>query len=215
MSRNKKIGFIGFLLSSFFINLSSVFAQDDIVSEWLRFIFIDLGDLAESGDQIFIIYSKIILFFLVFAILFWSSEKVFPEKGKIAGTVSFIIALISVILLPGEVILTIFRTYSAIIGYGFILLPVIVGLVLAYKFANEKEGDHPHLKKLLKGVIFIVIAIVTFSLSATLATEGSDVYSEVAKWAKVGGIICLLVGIFYLVTCWESKKEEAPPVART
>lgn len=206
----KKIGFFGILLSSFFANLVLVYAQEDLLQEWLRFIFIDLGNLAQSGDQIFVIYSKILLFFLVFAILFWSSEKVFPEKKNISGVVSFIISLMSVILIPGETILMIFNTYSIIIGYAFILLPVFIGLVIAYKFANEKEGEHPHLKKILKGIIFIIIAVLTFSLSATLAAEGSDVYFEVAKWAKVGGVICLLVGIFYLLTFWGDKKGAVP-----
>lgn len=208
MSRNKKIGFIGFLLSSFFINLSAVFAQDDIVSEWLRFIFVDLGDLAESGDQIFIIYSKILLFFLVFAIIFWSSEKVFHEKAKIAGVIAFIISLMGVVLLPGEVILTIFQTYSVIIGYGFILLPVIVGLVLAHKFGG-KGGET--WKKALKGIIFIIISIVTFYVSAAMVAEGSDIYVGVAQWVKVGGIIALIVGIFYLLTCWGWESQSTAP----
>lgn len=199
MGRNKKIGFLGFLLGSFFINLNSVFAQDDIVSEWLRFIFIDLGDLAESGDQVFIIYSKIILFFLVFAVIYWSSEKIFHEKARIAGVVAFIISLISVILLPGNVILMIFKTYSAVIGYGFILLPVIVGLVLAHKLGGSGSETW---KKALKGLIFIIIAIVTFYVSSAMIIEGSDLYVELAKWVKIGGIISLIVGIFYLVTCW-------------
>ena len=212
MSRNKKIGFLGFLLSSFFINLSTVFAQDDIVSEWLRFIFVDLGDLAESGDQIFIIYSKIILFFLVFAIIFWSSEKIFQEKAKIAGVIAFIISLMSVILLPGDVIITIFKTYSVIIGYGFILLPVIVGLVLAHKFKGEGNETW---KKALKGIIFIVIAIVTFYVAAAMVAEGSDIYVSLAQWVKIGGIVSLIVGIFYLLTCWGGKGQPATPQAPT
>jgi len=210
MSRNKKIGFIGFLLSSFFINLSAVFAQDDIVSEWLRFIFVDLGDLAESGDQIFIIYSKIILFFLVFAIIFWSSEKVFNEKAKIAGVIAFIISLMGVVLLPGEVILTIFRTYSVIIGYGFILLPVIVGLVLAHKFKGEGNETW---KKALKGIIFIIIAIVTFYVSAAMVAEGSDLYVGLSQWVKIGGVVALIVGIFYLLTCWGGGAQPTPPAS--
>ena len=52
----KKIGFFGILLSSFFANLILVYAQNDFLNDWLRFIFIDLSDLAESGDQIFIVY---------------------------------------------------------------------------------------------------------------------------------------------------------------
>lgn len=212
---NKKIGFIGFLLGSFFANLASVYAEDGLLDEWLKFIFIDLSDLAQSGDQVFIIYAKIILFFLVFVVLYWSSEKVFKEKERIAGTVAFIIAMISVVLLPGDTILLIFNTYSLIIGYAFVLLPLFVGLFLAYKFANEKKGDHPHLHKMLKGIIFIVIAILTFSLSSTLMGLQSDAYFEVAKWARVGAIIALLVGIFNLLTFWGNKEGggAAPPAA--
>jgi len=205
---NKK-KMLSVLLGSFFANLILVYAQDGLLNDWLRFIFIDLSDLAESGDQIFIVYFKIILFFLVFTVLYWSGQKVFHEQPKIAGTVAFIISLASVILLPGHFIILIFNTYSIIIGYAFILLPVIVGLFLAYKFADEKKSEHPHLKRLLKGIIFIVIAILTFSLSATLTASGSDVYYEVAKWARIGGVICLLAGLFYIVTCWERKKDRA------
>ncbi len=197
----KKIGFLGFLLSSFFVNLSPVYAQEDLLSEWLRFIFIDLGNLAESGDQVFIIYAKIILFFLVFAILYWSAQKIFHEKNRIAGVVSFVISLMSVILLPGDIILMIFKTYSVMIGYAFILLPLITGLIIAYKL-GDKAGGSETWKKFVKGLIFIIIAILTFYLAAALIAEGSDAYVVVAKWAKVGGVVVLLVGIFYLLTCW-------------
>jgi hypothetical protein len=208
----KRIGLLGILVAAFFGMVVQVYAQEDLLSEWLRFIFVDLSDLAQSGDQAFIIYSKMILFLLIFVVLYWSTEKVFKEKERIAGTVAFIVALISVVMLPGEIILLIFQTYSTIIGFAFVLLPVIIGLVLAYKFANKKEGGHPHLKKILKGIIFVVIAIMTFSLSATLAASGSDIYVEVAKWAKIGGVIALLVGIFYLITFWGGgEKEGAPP----
>ncbi len=205
----KKIGFLAVLLSSFFANLTPVYAQEGLLSEWLKFIFIDLSDLAQSGDQVFVVYAKIILFFLVFVILYWSAEKVFKEQGRIAGTVAFIISLISVVLLPGDMILLIFNTYSAIIGYAFILVPVFIGLFIAYKFANEKEGGHPHMKKMLKGIIFIVISILTFSLSTTLMGLESDAYLEVARWARVGAVIALLVGIFYLLTFWGGKGEAA------
>lgn len=197
----KKLGFFGILLSSFFANMLPVYAQEDIVNEWLRFIFVDLGDLAESGDQIFIIYAKVILFFLVFAVIYWSSAKIFHEKNRIAGIVAFIISLMSVVLLPGTIILMIFKTYSAIIGYAFILLPLIVGLILAYKLGGKGGGSETW-KKFVKGLVFIVISILTFYLAAALIADGSDVYMEVAKWVKIGGVVALLVGIFYLLTCW-------------
>ena len=204
----KKLGFFGILLTLFFANLVPVYAQEDIVQEWLRFIFVDLGDLAESGDQIFIIYAKIVLFFLVFAVLYWSAQKVFPQKNRIAGVVSFVISLMSVILLPGDIILMIFKTYSVIIGYAFILLPLIIGLIIAYKLGGKAGGSETW-KKFVKGLIFIVVAILTFYLAAAMIAEGSDVYVEVAKWVKVGGVVALLVGIFYLLTCWTGK--EATP----
>lgn len=205
----------------FLVSLAPVHADDegilpDILEDWLKFIFIDLGDYAEGGDEIFVIYAKVILFLLVFAVLFWSADKIFHEKARIGGTVAFIVALISVILLPGEVILMIFQTYSVIIGYLFILLPVIIALFLAYKFAGDKENmdKHPHLIKMVKGIIFIAVALFIFSLVGNLSSYGSDAYLEVAKWAKVGAIICLLIGLFFLLTFWEKPKASgAPPAA--
>lgn len=187
----------------------SVLAEDDIITEWLRFLFVDLSYLAESGDQIFVIYFKIFLFFLIFAVLFWSAEKVFSEKGRIAGVVAFIIALISVIWLKEDWILLIFGTYSVIIGYLFLLLPLIIGGVLAHKMAGEAEG-HEHIQRIIIGLVFLVISIISFSLSTSLYAEGSSEYFDVAKWARIGGIITLLVGIYYLVTFGKFSKDKKP-----
>ncbi len=192
---------------SLILNAIVVFAQDDFFNDWMRFIFVDLSNLAESGDQIFVIYFKIFLFFLVFAVLFWASEKVIHDKKNISVTVAFIIALMSVILLPAEYVLMIFSTYSIIIGYIFIVLPVIVGIVLANKLADEMEG-HDHIKRIIKGIIFIVIAILTFSLSTTLISQGESVYYEVAKWAKIGGVVTLFVGIYYIISMGKKDKDE-------
>lgn len=199
-----------FLCVSLIINSLSAAAQDDFFNDWMRFIFVDLSDLAQGGDQIFVIYFKIFLFFLVFAVLFWSAEKIFKEQKPIAITVAFVISLMSVILLPQGFVLMIFSTYSAIIGYVFILLPVIIGAVLATKLAGEMKG-HEHVRRIIKGIIFIVIAIITFSLSSTLMSEGDNIYFEVAKWAKLGAAISLFAGIYYILTFAKEETKKPSP----
>lgn len=202
----KKMGMFGFLISSLIINASLVFAQDDIVTEWLRFIFIDLSELAQGGDEIFVLYMKIILFFLVFSVIFWSAEKVFSGKRNISAVVAFVIALVSVMLLPGDIILLIFKTYSAIIGYVFILLPVIIGAILANKLGEEAKW-HPHVKRVVKAIVYFLIAWLTFTLSTTLMSYDSEIYYDVASWAKVGGMICIFVGLYYLITMGKKEGE--------
>lgn len=197
MNKNKLIlGLI--ILSLFFINIVPVLAQS-VIDEWLRFLFLDMSALAQSGDQIFIIYFKILLFFLVFSVIFWSAEKVFHEKKPIAVTVSFVVSIVSIMLLPGEIILFIFNTYSAIIGYVFVLLPLVAGGILAQKLGSEWKW-HPHVERLVKGLIFIGIALLTFSLSTTLLSYDFELYYDVAKWAKVGGWFCIIVGVYYIIS---------------
>ncbi len=186
------------LMVSLFANVVSAQEEDgflpDIIEKWLKVFFIDLGDWTKSAPETFVIYSKFLFFWLVFAVLFWGAEKVFKDRKNIAGIVAFILAIISVALTPSSVMLFLFETYRTVISFFFALLPFIIGLILSHRIGGEETW-----KRILKAIIYIAMAVVTFALSGTLYAVEDSLYTEFADWAALGATIALIVGIAKLI----------------
>jgi len=167
------------------------------IEKFASFLFFDLSNLAKSPGNAFVIYAKFIFFFLVFSVLYWgiSTIKGIGENKRIAGVITFLFSLISTIMLPNELIGFIFTTYSALIGFFFAFLPFIVGLILSHRIA----GGDGKWQRILRGIIYIIMAVFTFALVGTLEAFNDPLYDQIASWAAVGAFVALLAGIFALV----------------
>jgi len=165
----------------------------DIVEDLARFLFVDIANLRNSDDM-FVIYSKFLFFWLVFAVLYWGTSKVFKENKNIAITTAIIISIITIVMIPRSMMLFIFESYSVVISFIFGFLPFIVGFIIAHKAA---AGDEKW-KRILRGIIYIFIGVFTIGFVGALAGLDDPLYAQLGKWASFGGFIALIAGIWNL-----------------
>ena len=201
---NRKKVLLLFVSLVFMVSLVAgvVYAEVDTflpepIEKFARFVFIDLSDLAKNSENAFIVYTKIIFFFLVFSVFYWgmSNIKGIGENKRLAGVITFLFALISTIMIPNRLINFIFATYSAVIGFFFAFLPFIIGLILSHRVA----GGEGKWQRIFRGIIYIAMAVFTFALVGTLEAFNDPLYDKVASWAAVGAFAALLAGIFALI----------------
>jgi hypothetical protein len=202
IGRKKVFLLLASLLFTISLFANSAHAQTDdsfmpeIIEKWAKFLFFDLSDMAKSGSDVFVIYSKFLFFWVVFAVLFWGASKVFGDNKGIAATLAVIISIITVVMIPKSMMIFIYESYSTVISIAFGLLPFIIGLIIGHR---ALEGDETW-KRILRAIIYILMAIITFAFVQTLRGLDDRLYIEMAKWAEVGAFISLIVGIWSLFT---------------
>lgn len=187
----------------FLISPYLVFAKNDympeIMKDFLKWLFMTLPENARASDDAFVIYFKFMLWILVYAIIYYGSKKVFHDSNRIAGTVSFIISLAGVMLIPDEILLFIFKEFSSVIAVLLGLLPVLIGLYVRHKIPAEH--------RLMRTVVLILIGLVallfgTYMVGYAENASGTDaeLYGDVGQWASLGGVVALFMGVFGFLT---------------
>lgn len=189
---------VSLVIMGLFANI--VFAQKetflpDIVEKTARFLFVDLGAMTNTAPDTFVLYSKFIFFILVFSIFYWGASKAFAQNKRIGGTIAFIFAIIGTVLIPKSFMIFLFETYAQVIGFAFGILPFVLGLIISH---SVFKGDETW-QRILRGGIYILMAVFTFALVGTLRGFEDTLYIELAKWAEVGAFISLIVGVFVLI----------------
>ena len=101
---------------------------------------------------------KFVLWLLLFAVLFSVSGPLFKGRKAIAGIVAGVIALISVVMIPGQMVLTIAYEYSGIATFIFLVAPIFCMFWLNKKIPDTPIGDA------MKFFIYLVMAILAWKL---------------------------------------------------
>ena len=119
------------LMASFapFVNAQTQDFIPQILKDFLKWIFLTLPEQAQSGQEAFVIYFRLILWVAVFAIVYLGASRIFRQEGgnnRIAATVSAIFALISVMFIPKGILMFLFTTYSAVVSISMALAPPFI-----------------------------------------------------------------------------------------
>lgn len=101
---------------------------------------------------------KFVLWLLLFAVLFSVSGPLFKGKKSIAGIVAGVIALISVVMIPNQMVLSIAYEYSGIATFVFLVAPIFCMFWLNKKIPDTPIGDA------MKFFIYLVMAILAWKL---------------------------------------------------
>lgn len=200
---NRKKVFLLFISLVFMASLvaGAVSAQQKdyvppIVKDFLTFLFKTLPEEAQRGGDIFIIYFKIILFFLVFAAIYYGAEKVFKDKPRIAALIAFVFALITVIMIPSGILLFLFTEFSAVISIVLALTPIFIGIYVRTKIPDDQIT--------LKNIVLILIGVVALFVGGYFVAYGTNttdaIFSQLGQYTSFGGMIALIAGLILLVT---------------
>lgn len=190
-----RISLTAFVL--FFLNSVFVYAAlFNSVTNNLRYIFFSM-----SGTTVMSLFLKISLFIIIFAVLYNAGLRVFKAEAtmkRALGVITFLVGLISSIFVPLQILLFIFRLYSALLVIIFALLPTIIGFLINYTIL---KGDEPF-KRILRSIIYFVICIFIFGLIGAIRTDASPetaLYSLILDPLEYGAIFAFIMALINLL----------------
>ena len=123
-------------------------------------IFDDLDDFKNNlgiDEPLLIVLIRVAILVLVSVLLFEVLSHVGLSQHT-AGIVSFILALISVVLIPSAILIGIASTYSVIVTLLFILIPIGVLMFLVYVVI---PGDRP-IWRVVRIILIVVVIVLLF-----------------------------------------------------
>ncbi|MBN1503350.1 hypothetical protein JW930_07460 [Candidatus Woesearchaeota archaeon] len=132
------------------------------ITQALQYLLIDLPKNYNTPP--FIIYAKLLMWVLVFALLNYGARKAIVRKDggavekRTAKIVALILSLMSVLLMPEAVIAYIFKNYSLVISILLLLFPAFLGVILNL---NENVFNKPgRAYAMLRSFLYILIGIL-------------------------------------------------------
>jgi hypothetical protein len=160
----KKRGLIAFILALVLntFNAHALFSGGIFpskVTQILTYIFITLPKNYNLPP--FIIYAKILMWILVFALLDMAAKRIPNMPKKTGNIVALILSLMSVLLMPESVIAYIFKNYSLVISLLLLLVPVILGIVINL---GPLKGEGAE-KAVLRAFLWIIIGVLTIGVA--------------------------------------------------
>lgn len=196
MNRKKVIFLLVILSLLISLASTSVFAattdyMPNILKEFFKWLFFTLPEQARSGDEAFVIYFKLILWLLLFPIIFFGANKIFPDSRRISGVIAGVFALIAVIFIPKGILIFIFTEFSAVTSLILALAPVFIGMFIRSKIPDDLP--------ILKNGIMIIVGVIllttgAYFTGAALTGEGDKLFGDFGTWASLFGAIAVIWG---------------------
>lgn len=128
----------------------------------LQYLLIDLPK--NYNVPPFILFAKLLMWMLVFALLNMGIKKVEAIPKKSGNIISLIISLMSVLLMPTSIIAYVFKTYSLVISVIAVVFPAGLGIWLNLGPLGKMEGKGG---AIIRAFLWILIGL--------LAVAGADV----------------------------------------
>ena len=136
----------------------SVYAQEARFTETLskigEFIFKDFGSLGAYGF-------KFLLWIALFALMDYGLTSA-KFSARVSGVIAFVVSAATIIIIPGESVISIFRLYSYIVVMMLgLVVPLILFWTLHRKFPGKELGE-----KLIKASLYLIMAVALFWFTA-------------------------------------------------
>jgi len=127
---------------------------------------------------------KFLIWLLVFTVIYTGVDKVFNKDGKRKGTsltISAVVSIMGVIMIPNAFIKEIFTLYSDIVTWALVIAPGLVGVFIAQtKFKGEDFAN--------KGARVIVIALLLYAYT-TLGANAVAQSTGIGTTLNMGAIL--------------------------
>ncbi len=105
-------------------------------------------------------WAKFLIWLVFFAVFYFGASMVFKQNTRVAVIVALVFSLISALMIPSDIISSIFQTYGFLAAVIFWAVPVIAGFALAHQVKH----------RLIKAFIYALAAWVLFSINVTIVT---------------------------------------------
>ena len=210
MASNKRMIAVVLLLALFLpLFSSSAVAEEQSISDTLYttlssvFGFMDQIEIALIGEQgdagaRATFWARFLIWILVFTLCYYIFRMFLP--GNIAGTIGFVLALISVLGIPGTLLRDIIINYSLIATLILLGGPIVGLLLFRFRMKSQHGGTvWTHVGFLFLDVILIIL-IIRFRNSLAAITAQSGTAGSVTTWATM---LILFVIILLCFDIWD------------
>jgi len=202
MTRNRFVTL--FLMSMFMVIGMAQAASAALLNTFKKVVttvFLDFPTALQMGQPAGIIGARILLIFLVFAVLFGISQLALKNYAKnIRIAITLIVALIAAFAIPAALVQEIFLVWGGMLYAILVLVPVVGGTYLMFKGIKD-ETRFGYLMKLLISMVLVYITlflsgVIMFSRISAASTAGLPPVA--GFWA---GLITFfnILGVFYVI----------------
>jgi len=195
------------------LSIPTAFAQSTDASETIGrafykvfgYIFVDLGKLG-LGDKFYEFFMRFMLFIVLFAVLFFAARFVFKEQKRIQITVGFVIALMSIILIPVEVLKWILMGYEIFTALFLLAFPVIGMIYLIHKVFGAPERHN----YAIKAVLYYMLAMLIYNIGNVGIYYGFPSFDD---WLGFAGGMAIILMIWNIIRAMfpPTEGEESVP----
>ena len=180
------------------------------ITRGLCYIFIDLSFYSTNAQDLFVLFSRFLIFVLTFTLFYLVAEKAFEKASKnIRITIAAVLALLSTITIPATILVSLVNTYGVIIGAAWMLLFPIVGILLIHKSFPEDNSAH----HAIRGIIYLLVGYGLGAFAEAFAATRQPPYNAISDWGMAGAVICLILGIMNILSSFSKKTEGFLPGA--
>ncbi|MBI2135191.1 hypothetical protein HYU09_04310 [Candidatus Woesearchaeota archaeon] len=163
----------------------------DILEDFFKWLFFTLPEQARSGNEAFVYWFKLILWLLLFPVVFFGANKIFPDSRRISGVIAGVFSLIAVIFIPKGILLFIFTEFSAVTSLILALAPIFIGIFIRSKIPD----DLPMLKNGIMLIVGVVLITTGGYFTAAYLTGDNKLFEQFGVWATATGAVALIWGI--------------------
>jgi hypothetical protein len=171
-----------------------------------------LGFLGIAGPSVVLAFTRILIWILIFAILYALTSKLLGNifKRPQALIISAILATVSAIFLPDQVLAATGAGWATAIGLFLIGAPIVSLALLLYSLPKE-----PCFWNFVKAILALLILWIINAMGFHLKSFGRyTVSGGLQQFLDVSWWIALIVSIYYLIrmlSCWMSRREPEDP----
>jgi len=166
----------------------------DFVQEKAQWLFFDLGSNADDQVLVLRVLLFIVLFSLLYAITSIGPMAHFP--GNARTMLSIAISLISVVIIPMEVLVSISAAYGAFFTLLLLGVPTVgVAYLVLTKLSEETVANYS-----LKAIVCLALFYVlnAYDLTVGKSTELSTIASTISSLVSTLSLVFMLYGFYSL-----------------
>lgn len=205
----RKIGVLFLFL--LFLPLVHADLGDTLKNAWETVLSVgSLGFLGVSPDTAVVAFTRLLILFFVFAVLYGVLSGFGGEAGPLsflsrgqAVAVALVISIIAAIFMPASVLLAVGTSWATAVALILLLLPILGFAFLLWTLPNDSCG-WKFIKLIMTILLFWIVSSMKYHVSRLSASQATAVTASINQFIDWSlGVIALLIlyYIYQFLTC--------------